>query len=60
MIKAIRTIYTTTCSTFYIWLALSYIEIICKNTQQLPTYSSYNLIVALFKNFNELLQGGIF
>lgn len=59
MTKAIKNIPTILSAIILIWLALSYIEIVCTNLTN-PVYSNYNLIVMMFKNFDKLLVGGIF
>lgn len=41
------------------WLLFSYFEIAIKSINN-PVYSNYNLIVLLFKHFNNILVGGIF
>lgn len=59
MTKTIRNIYLTTTLFILTWLLFSYLEIITKNTTTC-IYSNYNLIVVLFKTFNNILLGGIF
>jgi hypothetical protein len=36
-------------ATTLLWMVASYVEIICKNTQHNPTYSSTNIIVNIFE-----------
>lgn len=59
MTKALKNIPYLLGGTITLWLALSYIEIAIKSINN-PVYSNYNLIVLLFKHFNNILIGGIF
>lgn len=59
MTKTIKNIYLVATLLFLTWLLLSYLEIITKNTTTY-IYSNYNLIVVLFKTFDNILLGGIF
>ena len=59
MTKAIKNTTLLLGALFILWLTFSYIEIITKCINN-PVYSNYNLIVILFKHFNNILIGGIF
>ena len=39
---------------FYLWLGVSYWEILLKNTTENPVYSSSNIIVNVAEKFNEI------
>lgn len=43
-IKLFKNLFTVTCYAFLIVICISYIEIICKNVNPNPQYSSWNII----------------
>ena len=47
----LSTLWCTVGGTVIMWGVLSYIEIISKNLQPNPAYSSWNLIIMLYKFF---------
>lgn len=43
--------------TFILWIGASYVEILCKNLDQNPEYSDYNIIVYFTEEAHEELYG---
>lgn len=55
MLKAIKTIYFSSSIIILIWLLISYIEIISKNTTGGAIYNDYNIIINMIKIFGGII-----
>ena len=56
MKKVVSNLTNVICVVFLLWLALSYVEIVCKNVRPNPQYSNYNFLIRVTGYQDKLLE----